>query len=434
MSDEKKSDLENEGKLGEIGSKSAQNYRPSEVVSTEDEIDLFELAGAIWKRRKLIFLITVSATFLGFFISLIITPKYKATAKIIPITSQKSFVLPFAPSEFANLAGLLGVNLPSGSNTLRAVLESRDLAKRVIKKTGIQKYLYGKLWDEKTNSVKKGVDPEKIPSEDEIAEKFIKSFLKVSEDRKTGVIDISVIFPKEPTLSALIANEYLSELSNVFNEKAYTISKKNRIFIEERVKLAEKNLQEAEREFKEFQEKYNVVAIDKQMEEGLKIYAELIAQLAEKEMKLEVLRKITTRDNPEVVTLMYEINELKNKIRELESGQKNFKGYILDTSKRLLIPLESVPEVAMEYLRRRRNFEIQNQIYKTLLQALEQARIEEEKEDITFEVIDYAYPPKYRYSPKRKLIVAVSFTSALFLGVFVALLLESIENRRKQKK
>ncbi|GBD02993.1 Tyrosine-protein kinase ptk [bacterium HR19] len=433
MGDEKKSELENEEKVREIRGKNVQSYVQGEVGLAEDEIDLFELAGIIWKRRKLIFLITISATFLGLLVSFIMTPRYKATAKIIPITSQKSFVLPFATSEFANLAGLLGVNLPSGSNTLRAVLESRDLAKRVIKKTGIEKYLYGKLWDEKTNSIKKGVDPRKIPSDDELAEKFIKSFLKINEDKKTGVIEISIIFPKEPTLSALIANEYVSELSDVLNEKAYTISKKNRIFIEERVKLAEKNLQEAEKEFKEFQEKYNVVAIDKQMEEGLKIYAELVAQLAEKEMKLEVLRKITTRDNPEVVTLMYEINELKNKIRELEGGQKNFKGYILDTSKRLLIPLESVPEVAMEYLRRRRNFEIQNQIYKTLLQALEQARIEEEKEDITFEIIDYAYPPKYRYSPKRKLIVAVSFTSAMFLGVFLAFLLEAIENRRKEQ-
>ncbi len=258
----------------------------------------------------------------------------------------------------------------------------------------------------------------------------------MTEDKKTGVIDISILFPKEPTLSAIIANEYIKELSKILNEKAYTVAKKNRIFLEERVKQTELKLSQVEQDFKDFQQRYNVVAIDKQMEEGLKIYAELVAKLAEKEMQLEVMRKITSPDNPEVVTLNYEINELRKKIRELEEGQKvmQVKGYILDRSKKLIIPLENVPELAMEYIRRRREVEIQNEIYKVLLRALEQARIEEEKETLSFEVVDYAYTPRFKYKPKRKLIVMVSFVSSLFASVFLALLLDSIQNRREQKR
>jgi uncharacterized protein involved in exopolysaccharide biosynthesis len=171
------------------------------------------------------------------------------------------------------------------------------------------------------------------------------------------------------------------------------------------------------------------------MEEGLKIYAELVAKLSEKEMQLEVMRRITSPDNPDVVTLNYEINELKKKIRELEEGQRaiQVKGYILDRSKKLIIPLENVPELAMEYIRRRRELEIQNEIYKVLLKSLEQARIEEEKETLSFEVIDYAYTPRFKYKPKRKLIVMVSFVSSLFVGVFLALLLDSIRKRRDRK-
>jgi Capsule polysaccharide export protein len=157
----------------------------------------------------------------------------------------------------------------------------------------------------------------------------------VNEDKKTGVIEISILFPKEPTLPAVIANNYIQELNNILNEKAYTVAKKNRIFLEERVKQTELKLSQAEQDFKDFQQKYNVVAIDKQMEEGLKIYAELVAKLSEKEMQLEVMRRITSPDNPDVVTLNYEINELRKKIKELEEGQRvmNVKGYILDRSK-----------------------------------------------------------------------------------------------------
>jgi len=121
------------------------------------------------------------------------------------------------------------------------------------------------------------------------------------------------LFPKEPTLPAVIANNYIQELNNILNEKAYTVAKKNRIFLEERVKQTELKLSQAEQDFKDFQQKYNVVAIDKQMEEGLKIYAELVAKLSEKEMQLEVMRRITSPDNPDVVTLNYEINELRKK-------------------------------------------------------------------------------------------------------------------------
>jgi Uncharacterized protein involved in exopolysaccharide biosynthesis len=87
----------------------------------------------------------------------------------------------------------------------------------------------------------------------------------------------------------------------------------------------------------------------------------------------------------------------------------------------------------MEYIRRRRELEIQNETYKLLLRALEQARIEEEKETLSFEVIDYAYTPRFKYKPKRKLIVMVSFVSSLFVGVFLSLLLDSIKERRGNK-
>ena len=402
----------------------------------EEEIDLFELFSRIWKRRKLILAITLSITAISGIISFFITPVYKATAKIIPLASQKQSFIPI-PSDMLGLMGLLGTEFGgSRSATIKAILQSRELAKRVIENTGVKKYLYGKLWDEKSGSLRKDIPPHKIPSDDELAEKFLKENLVVTEDKKTGVIDISILFPKEPTLSAIIANEYIKELSKILNEKAYTVAKKNRIFLEERVKQTELKLSQVEQDFKDFQQRYNVVAIDKQMEEGLKIYAELVAKLAEKEMQLEVMRKITSPDNPEVVTLNYEINELRKKIRELEEGQKvmQVKGYILDRSKKLIIPLENVPELAMEYIRRRREVEIQNEIYKVLLRALEQARIEEEKETLSFEVVDYAYTPRFKYKPKRKLIVMVSFVSSLFASIFLALFLDSIQNRREQKR
>lgn len=399
-------------------------------IETQDEIDLLEIAGIIWKRKKLIILITITITILALVYSLVATPFYKATAKIIPISSQKSII----PAELIGIAGMLGVGggTAGGSEIIRAVLGSRELAKLVIKKQDLKRFIYPKVWDEKTGELK--ANSEKIPQEDEIAELFLKNFLKTTENPKEKTIEISVIFPKHSTLSAIVANEVIDSLQTILNQKAYTNAKRNRLFIEEQVNIAKKNLQMAEDEFRDFQEKYNAVAIDKQMEESIKLYAELVGMLSEREVKLGVLKKITTPDNPEAIALEHEIREIKRKLKELEEGQKKaeLKGYVLDPTKKIIIPIENVPNLAIEYIRRRRELEIQNETYKVLLTSLEKAKIEEAKEDISFQVIDYAYPPRYRFKPKRKITVAVAFTASLIFGVFLALLLESIDKRRKQ--
>lgn len=401
-------------------------------IETQDEIDLFEIIGILWKRKKLIILITITITVLAIVYSLVATPVYKATAKIIPVSSQRSTFS--IPSELIGIAGMFGLGgTAGGAEIIKAVLGSRELAKLVIKKQDLKRFIYPNVWDEKTGEPK--VSPEKIPQDDEIAEQFLKNFLKITENQREKTIEISVMFPKHSTLSAIVANEVIDSLQTILNQKAYTNAKRNRLFIEEQVNIAKKNLQMAEDEFREFQEKYNAVAIDKQMEESIKLYAELVGMLSEREVKLGVLKKITTPDNPEAIALEHEIREIKRKLKELEEGQKkaDLKGYVLDPTKKIIIPIENVPNLAIEYIRRRRELEIQNEIYKVLLTSLEKAKIEEAKEDVSFQVIDYAYPPRYRFKPKRKLIVAVAFTSSLLLGIFLALLIESIDKRKKQQ-
>jgi hypothetical protein len=73
----------------------------------------------------------------------------------VPLASQKQSFIPI-PSDMLGLMGLFGTEFGAGRGaTIKAVLQSRELAKRVIENTGIKKYLYGKLWDEKSGSLKK---------------------------------------------------------------------------------------------------------------------------------------------------------------------------------------------------------------------------------------------------------------------------------------
>lgn len=208
-------------------------------IQDQEEIDLFELLGIIWKRKKLIFALVFVVTALAVVYSLIATPVYRASAKIIPVSSGRGISIPI-PGELMGFAGLLGANLGGGDNIIKAVLNSRELAKTVVQKYDLKRYIYPNIWDEETGELK--VSSEKIPQEDEIAETFLKNFVQIVDQKRDGVIEISVLFPKHATLSAIVANEMVYSLQNILNQKAYTNAKRNRIFIEEQVKIAKANL------------------------------------------------------------------------------------------------------------------------------------------------------------------------------------------------
>jgi Uncharacterized protein involved in exopolysaccharide biosynthesis len=104
----------------------------------DEEIDLFEVWNRIWRRRKLILAITLSGTIVSGIISFFITPVYKASAKIVPLASQSQSFIPI-PSDMLGLMGLFGAEFGAGRGaTIKAVLQSRELAKRVIENTGIK--------------------------------------------------------------------------------------------------------------------------------------------------------------------------------------------------------------------------------------------------------------------------------------------------------
>ncbi|HIC97385.1 MAG TPA: hypothetical protein EYP11_03180, partial [Aquificaceae bacterium] len=71
--------------------------------------------------------------------------------------------------------------------------------------------------------------------------------------------------------------------------------------------------------------------------------------------------------------------------------------------------------------------------YETLPKLYEEARIEEQRENLYVEVIDPPSLPDVPVKPKRTLIVAVAAVSSLFLGIFLAFFfvwLEGVKSRR----
>lgn len=81
--------------------------------------------------------------------------------------------------------------------------------------------------------------------------------------------------------------------------------------------------------------------------------------------------------------------------------------------------IEESPRLLMEYQRINREVLIQTQVFSTLQQQYEIAKIEEVKETPTVAILDHAFPPAKKDKPRRKRMVMLAFFLGASLGVSV---------------
>ena len=77
---------------------------------------------------------------------------------------------------------------------------------------------------------------------------------------------------------------------------------------------------------------------------------------------------------------------------------------------------------------------IRQKTYNLIAQQIETAMMAEVKENFAFKVIDPPRVPDNKIKPKRAQMVILSFVVSLFIGIFMALILEYIQNAKARKE
>ncbi|MCX7816970.1 MAG: Wzz/FepE/Etk N-terminal domain-containing protein [Syntrophales bacterium] len=75
---------------------------------------------------------------------------------------------------------------------------------------------------------------------------------------------------------------------------------------------------------------------------------------------------------------------------------------------------------------------IKQKTYALIAQQIELSMMAEVKENFAFKLVDPPKIPDLKIKPKRLLMVSVAFVSSLFVGIFLAFLLNYIENTKKR--
>lgn len=365
-------------------------------VYEDDKIDILDYLLVIAKRKGLIIKTTLFFAIVTAIISLILPPIYRAETRILPPQKSSSSIAMEMASKLAGVPGaaaLLGVESPG--ELYAGMLKSNTILDRMIDRFNLME-----LYETEYRSD---------------ARKRLLGSLDVSIDRKSGIITVAVE-DKDPERAARMANAFVEELKRLTQSLAITEASRRRIFFEQQLKETREKLIRAEEDFRKFQERTGALKVDAQAQTVLETIAELKAQIAAKEVEINVMRTYTTPDNPDLQKAEEALRAMKAQLRELERKSGNNPDPLLPTGK--------LPELGIEYIRKMREVKFLEALYELLLKGYEQARLDEARDAIVIQVIDRASPPERRIKPNRRRMVILATFIGSFISIFAAFLLE----------
>ena len=369
----------------------------SRTVPDEDEIDLTELFRALSRRRRLILGITAASAAVAVVVSLLLPVYYKAETRILPPQDKGSNLAAQLMGQAGGLIALAGgaAGGKSQGELFVAMTKSRTVLDRMVDRFDLMKLYKGKYRED--------------------ARKSLVGVLKVLEDRKSGIISLTVE-DRDPKRAADMANAFVEELKSLAGGLALSEAGQRRMFFEDQLRQTKVSLANAEEEVKGFQQRTGMFQVDAQARAIIEGIARLRAGIAVKEVEAKVLRSFATAQNPDLQRVEEEIRALRIELEKVETS----KGHGIDP----LMPSGRIPEVGTEYLRKLRQLKYNETIFELLSKQYELAKLDEAKDAVVIQVIDRAIPPERKAGPRRAQIVLVAMATAFFLSVFIVLLIE----------
>jgi uncharacterized protein involved in exopolysaccharide biosynthesis len=196
-------------------------------------------------------------------------------------------------------------------------------------------------------------------------------------------------------------------------------ARRERIFLEERLKTVKGDLDEAATKFSEFASKNTAIDIPAQGKAMVEAAAVLQGQLIAAEAEASGLEKIYTVNNMRVKALQARIGELREQLQKL-GGSTSPAEVRNDNS--LYPSIRKLPLLGVTYADLYRRTRIEETVYELLTQQYELAKVQEAKEIPSVKILDSAVVPTVKSSPHR---VALTWcgTALAFCGAVAWILM-----------
>ena len=379
-----------------------------------DEISLQEIAlddrrawqadrlRLLWDHRQLLVRATAIGLLASALIASLIPKSYTSTTQLMPPDSQSNTGLAMMASLAAKGAGglgsmaadLLGVN--STGALFVGILRSDAAQSRLVDQFDLKK-VYGIRLDQDARAA--------------LDERTI-----ISEDRKSGIISISVT-DHSPERAAALARAYVDQLNSLIAELSTSSAHREGVFLEERLKVAKRDLDDASNGLAQFSSQSGTIDIQTMGKAALDAAGSLAGELIVAQSELEGLRQIYSDSNSRVLSLKARVGELRRELEKLggtkstpagsiPSGDSGAPAASLD-ARSIDMPypsLRNLPLLGEKYADYYRRAKIQETVYELLTEQYELAKIQEAKETPSVKVLDRPKIAERKSSPPRLLI------------------------------
>ena len=361
----------------------------------------------LWRERRLLIRVAGIALVVSLFIAFSLPKQYKSTTSISPPDSQHSNAMMLAA--LAARSGSLGA-LGSIAGGLIGGHSTSDFLIDLLRSGTVSDHLIDRFDLMRVYRKKYRID----------AGKHLARCTKITENKKSGVITIEVI-DTDRVLARDLAQGYLDELNRIVFRTNTSSAHLERIFIENRLKGVQVDLEQAQLKLSDFSSKNTAVDIREQTRALVDAGARVQAQMLAEQASLQSLRQIYGDENVRVRESEARIASLRGELAKMagssqDPATRDDGASTTTNSAELYPPLRQLPRLGVSFADLYRRVRVQETLYELLTQQYEMARIEEAKDLPAITVIDAPGIAEKKSSPPR-LWVTLGLTFLVFAAV-----------------
>ena len=319
-----------------------------DIEDDGSQVGLVDMLIWLGEGKRVIATATVTAALASLAFAFLQTSIFTARTTLLPPASQQQSGSAAALAALGSLGGMAGgLTSKTPDELYVALLKSDSVVRGLDERFDLKKHYAVKAH--------------------ETLRKTLPAYVRVSSDKKSGVISVEVD-DAEPVFAADLANAHASELTKVLGRLAVSEAQQRRMFFEQQLKDTKEHLINAEQDMRRVQEKSGVIVLDKQAEALIGGAAQLRAMITDREVQLKVLRTAATEQNQDVKRMLSELNALRSELARMESSQGGSAGSAVD------MPVGKIPEAAIDYIRARRELKLQETLLESMIRQYEIAK------------------------------------------------------------
>jgi uncharacterized protein involved in exopolysaccharide biosynthesis len=356
----------------------------------------------LWRERRFLAQAVLAGMMVGLLFALYLRNEYQASTQLMPPDSQSNSGMAMLATMNARAGNGLGamagdlLGVKSTGALFIGILRSRAVEDRIVERFNLKR-VYGAALDEDARGKLSGNTA-------------------IAEDRKSGIITITVT-DGDPKRAAAIAQAYDEELDHLVSELSTSTARRERIFLEDRLKTVKGDLDQAAQEFSQFASRTGAIDIQEQGRAMVDASVTLRGQLIAAQSELSGLEQMYTPANVRVRSLQARITHLKEELQKIGGQESDSAAVVAGGEKSLYPSIRKLPILGVTYGDLYRRTKIEGVVFESLTQEYELAKVQEAKETLSVKILDPAAVPERKSYPPRLKILLLCMLSGFAVSV-----------------